>query len=272
MIYQHRLASVLCVAALVPVLASDAETLGAHCEPLPPLAGEVAAADAAAERAFCDIDFDSASIALCPKTWSTSPAALVYDLVGSDWQGRSAAFEAEVCPRGGSARESASRELAFFKNSLNGSDTSGTFAPASLLYYHFSRYLQTRVQVPVAVPVSFAIGPYRERIVAPGVSASTGGHAKMLHAGWLEMERALGDPATYRHRRELFDSEGTRLRGVLLLEDGHRYGPEINGTRVSGWGEGQNRDFQRTAPFIALRADNTLDKSCLLYTSDAADE
>jgi hypothetical protein len=52
-----------------------------------------------------------------------------------------------------------------------------------------------------------------------------------------------------------------RLWGVLLLEDGHRYGPEINGTRVSGWGEGQNRDFQRTAPFIALRADNTLDQA-----------
>jgi hypothetical protein len=255
------IAAGLIVALLAPALPVSGAALDARCTALPPLAGPSSDADVAAERAFCAIDFDADSIALCPKTWSTSPAALVYDLAGSDWQGRSAAFEAQICPRGGSARESASRELAFFKNSLNGSDTSGTFAPASLLYYHFSRYLQTRVQVPVAVPVSFAIAPYLERIVVPGLSYTAGGHAKMLHAGWLEMERALGDPATYRHHRELFDGEGSRLWGVLLMESGHRYGPEINGTRASGWGEGQNRDFQRTAPFIALRSDNTLDKA-----------
>ena len=31
-----------------------------------------------------------------------------------------------------------------------------------------------------------------------------------------------------------------------------------NGTRRSGWGDGQNRDFQETAPFRALRVDKPL--------------
>jgi hypothetical protein len=255
------IAAVIIVAFQAAIPPVSGASLDARCNALPPLEEPLSDADVAAEHQFCNIDFDGDSIALCPKNWSTSPAALVYDLAGSDWQGRSATFESEVCPRGGSARESATRELAFFKSSLNGSDTSGTFAPASLLYYHLSRYLQTRVQIPVAVPVSVAISPYRERIVAPGLRYSAGGRTKMLHAGWLELDRALGEPATYRHRRELFDTEGSRLWGVLLMENGHRYGPELNGTRASGWGEGQNRDFQRTAPFIALRSDNTLDKA-----------
>lgn len=230
----------------------------AACEPLPALAGQPGASDDTAEQAFCDIDYQGGSVALCPKTWSTSPAALVYDLEGTRWQGRAEAFEREVCPRGGSARDEAARELGFFKNSLNGRETSGTFAPASLLYYHFSRLLQTRVQVPVAVRQSFSVAEYRQRVVAPGVEYSSGGRAKMLHAGWLEMDRALAAPAQYSHRRELFDDTGTRLLGALLLADGKRYGAEVNGTRASGWGEGQNRDFQRSAPFLALRTDAPL--------------
>lgn len=241
-------------AMLLPALARAESS----CAPLPQLAPQPLADDLEQEAAYCAIDFDSDSIALCPKTWSTSPAALVYALSGTPWEGRAAAFEQQLCGPGGSARDEASRELAFFKNTLNGRKTSGTFAPASLLYYHFSRLLQTRLQVPVAVPVSFPASTYRERVVAPGQKFSDGKHSAMLHEGWLELDRAMADPEQYAHERELFIDDGSRLWGVLLMPRGKRYGPEVNGTRASGWGEGQNRDFQRTAPFIALRTDAPL--------------
>jgi len=44
----------------------------------------------------------------------------------------------------------------------------------------------------------------------------------------------------------------------MLHPSGRRYSEEINGTRKSGWGEGQSRDFQETAPFRALRSDKVL--------------
>jgi hypothetical protein len=49
--------------------------------------------------------------------------------------------------------------------------------------------------------------------------------------------------------------------GVLLQPHGDRYGPEVNGTRRSGWGAGQNRDFQETAPFLALRSGLPLEEA-----------
>lgn len=229
-----------------------------QCGGLPPLAGELDAADRAGEQAFCGIDFPGPSTAICPKTWSTSPAAVIYELKGTPWEGRGDEFEERHCAPGGKARDEASRELAFFKNSLNGQKTSGTFAPSSLLYYHLSRLLQTRVHVPVAVQASFATRAYAQRVVQPGVRYSSQGSRGMLHEGWLEMDAALSAPAQYSHQRELFIDDGARLWGVLLMPQGSRYGPEINGTRESGWGEGQNRDFQRTAPFIALRTDAPL--------------
>ena len=47
----------------------------------------------------------------------------------------------------------------------------------------------------------------------------------------------------------------------MLHVAGKRYGPEFNGTRKSGWGDGQNRDFQNTAPYLALRSDNPLEEA-----------
>ncbi len=241
--------------------ASQAASPFWRCEPLSPLAPLSVESDVARERAYCAIDFAGGSTAICPKTWSTSPGAVLYDLAGTAWAGRAAEFEVQHCGPGGNARDVASRELTLFKNTLNGRETSGTFAPASLLYYHLSRLLQTRTQVPVAVPVSFDVPRYRARIVEPGLNYSADGSRRMLHAGWLEMDAAMAAPGDYPHARELFIANGSRLWGVFLLPEGRRYGAEFNGTRESGWGEGQNRDFQRTAPFLALRTDAPLDEA-----------
>ncbi len=68
----------LVILLAAPAIAQES----AQCAPLPPLAATTAENDSAHEQAFCAIDFSGGSVALCPKTWSTSPAALVYDLGG----------------------------------------------------------------------------------------------------------------------------------------------------------------------------------------------
>jgi hypothetical protein len=47
----------------------------------------------------------------------------------------------------------------------------------------------------------------------------------------------------------------------MVKSSGDRYNSEVNGTRASGWGKGQNLDFQETAPFLALRSSAPLDKA-----------
>ena len=76
----------------------------------------------------------------------------------------------------------------------------------------------------------------------------------MNHAGWKILEKAQKNPASYRPTDELFTADRKQVYGVLLEPHGDRYGPEVNGTRRSGWGAGQNRDFQETPPFLALRS------------------
>jgi hypothetical protein len=211
------------------------------------------------EQRFCEIDFYAANTAVCPKTWSTSPAMLVYDIAQTPFEDNASGFERDICPRGGSARKSARRELAIYKVSMNAVDTSATYSQSSLLYYHFSRYLQSRVGVPVAVYRSMDRVVHRERVVEPGIRLTADrSELKMIHAGWSHLRDADSDPGAYRHRAEVITPDAARVYGVLLLEAGSRYGAAINGTRASGWGVGQSRDFQRTAPFIALRSEGTL--------------
>ena len=65
----------------------------AVCEALPPLSGTLSQSDTDVEQAYCNIAFEGDSTAFCPKTWSTSPAALLYDLQGTEWQGKAEEFE-----------------------------------------------------------------------------------------------------------------------------------------------------------------------------------
>ena len=220
------------------------------------------------EQRFCEIDFYAANTAVCPKTWSTSPAMLVYDIAQTPFEDNASGFERDICPRGGSARKSARRELAIYKVSMNAVDTSATYSKSSLLYYHFSRYLQSRVGVPVAVYRSMDRVVHRERVVEPGIRLTADrGELKMIHAGWSHLRDADSDPGAYRHRAEVITPDAARVYGVLLLEAGSRYGAAINGTRASGWGVGQSRDFQRTAPFIALRSEGTLAEAIADYST-----
>ena len=213
------------------------------------------AADRDLEQAFCAIDFYSGHHALCPKVFSTSPGTLVYDLSRGPFAGRSQAFEAEQCATRSPVKRGAPGEPVSYKMTMNDAHTSATFSTAALLYYHFARYLRADVHVPVSVYRSMDRHEHLARVTDLGLKLSA--HRKggaMNHAGWEILQAAEQNPGSYRATDELFTPDRKQVYGVLLQPHGDRYGPEFNGTRQSGWGEGQNRDFQETAPFQALRS------------------
>lgn len=232
--------------------------------------GVYADEDVQAERDFCRIDFYDGRHALCPKVFSTSPGTLVYDISQGSFANRSEAFEREQCATTSPVKRGATGEPVSFKMTMNAANTSATFSTASLLYYHFSRYFDAFVHVPVSVYRSIDKETHAERVTAPGTrlsEARRGG--AMNHAGWRVMQRALREPSSYDAVDELFTPDRQQVYGVLLHPEGDRYGAEFNGTRESGWGIGQNRDFQETAPFTALRSDKPL-RSAIGHGIEAA--
>jgi len=230
------------------------------CVALAPAPGAVySKADQQEEAQLCMIDFYSGDFALCPKVFSTSPGTLIYDISAGAYAGRSSEFEDEQCSVRRITHSNVTGDPVSYKMTMNAEDTSATFAPAALLYYHFSRYLVTDVDVPVSVYRSMDRRQHLERVALRGESLSRRpGSSPMLRAGWELLAAADRDPAAYRPIDELFTADRRQIFGVLLRERGSRYGPEINGTRRSGWGAGQNRDFQETAPYLALRFDGPL--------------
>lgn len=215
--------------------------------------------DSAAERALCAIDIHDRSHAICPKVFSTSPGASIYRLTGARYDGDPRAFEREMCPRGKRIPADAHTGWTSVKMSVNTRQSSATFANAAWVYYHLSRYFDTAVHVPPAVMRTFDRQAYLDRVARPGEERSSGSAAlAMNHAGWTALAGAARDPSSYSPADELLTADRTQLYGALLRAQGQRYGEEMNGSRRSGWGEGQSRDFQQTAPFIALATDKPL--------------
>ena len=211
------------------------------------------------EKALCSINFYDSNIAICPKLRSTSPGTFVYRLGTGPYEGNQQSFEQEVCPRGQIMVKEADGNPVSFKVTMNDRTTSGTFSTASLLYYHFSRYLDANIHVPVAVWRSMDRTTHEQRVTRKGLEHSAGKKSlKMNHAAWQILDQAEKDPGAYRDTDELFTTDRSQIYGVMLNVRGKRYGPEFMGTRKSGWGDGQNRDFQQTAPFLALRSDKPL--------------
>jgi hypothetical protein len=207
------------------------------------------------EQAYCDIDLYAADVALCPKTWSTSPDMMVYDIAEGPYANDRRGFERNACPEGKAAKDLAADDLAKFKPTVNAQGTSGTFSASSLLYYHVSRYLEADVGVPVAVWRSMDRAMHLSEVARPGLALSGHSHSSgMNHTGWQVLVSADKNPGSYSPTDDLFTADRSSIYGVLLSSPGSRYGSEVNGTRKSGWGAGQNRDFQETAPFLALRS------------------
>jgi hypothetical protein len=215
--------------------------------------------DVAEERAFCAIDLHGKTHAMCPKLFSTSPGTLLYLLTGGPFTDNPTGFERDVCPRGHVVEREAADEPISYKMSVNTRVTSATFANASLVYYHFARYFDAAVHVPPAVFRSIDKNAHLTRVASHGEALSAGRPAlKMNHAGWATLVQAERNPGSYQPMAELFTADGQQAYGAILHPRGRRYGDEVNGSRQSGWGDGQSRDFQETPPFMALATDRPL--------------
>ena len=210
--------------------------------------------DLGEEQFYCGLDM--AALALCPKIWSTSPGTILYETDPAVYGGDHARFESEHCASGFHAAEVALSEPALYKVSINARDTSATYAPASWVYYHFSRYFQAAVHVPVAVYRSMDAMTHNKRVTKPALGIVSGRRGLgMLTAGWHLVDAIETGKQTDAAAKAVLTDDGRQIYGVLLNIKGKRYGAEFNGTRESGWGAGQNNDFQQTAPFIALRSE-----------------
>jgi hypothetical protein len=218
--------------------------------------------DKATESRYCQIDIYDTDTAICPKLRSTSPATFIYDLKHGPLAGKQAEFEQTVCPRGEVMVKEAKDAPTDFKVTMNAQNASATFAPASLLYYHFARYFDAYTHVPVSVFRTIDRDIHEQRISARGLAWSAKNPAlKMNNAAWLELDKVEKDPKAYAEPKELFTSDMQQVFGILMRIEGKRYGEEINGTRKSGWGKGQNFDFQQTPAFTALRSEKPLAKA-----------
>jgi len=229
-----------------------------RCVALDPMPGGLyTAADSAEESRLCAIDLHRDTHALCPKLFSTSPGTLIYELAGGVYAGNREGFERSACS-GGVRSAAAAGEPISFKMSVNTRESSATYANASLVYYHLARYFHATAHVPVAVLRTIDRTEHVRRVSSRGVSQSADRAAlRMNHAAWQALWTAGRDPSRYEPSEELFTPDGL-LYGVMLHPLGKRYGEELDGTRQSGWGDGQNRDFQETAPFRALRSEQPL--------------
>ncbi len=226
------------------------------CRALPPIPdGEYKSKDSQSESEYCQYDLYSGNVAMCPKTWSTSPGTIFYSTAGGEFAGRAEAFEQQWCSNTKS-RNLPAEKVVKFKTTMNGLKTSATFSPASLLYYHFSRYFDTVVKIPPSVWRSIDRKEHLRRVTRNGVKWSS--HSKMINAGWVKMEKAEENPESYRPAGELFSPDRNTIYGILINSPGSRYGVEFNGTRESGWGVGQNLDFQKTPPYLALSSSEPL--------------
>jgi len=205
--------------------------------------------DQKTEKNYCSMDI-YANTGICPKTWSTSPGTMFYPLKGSQYNSIRQ-FESNVCHN---QRHVPVKAVAF-KNTMNMKDTSGTFSTASLLYYHFSRYLNSQIKVPVAVYRSIDKNVHRQRVAHTGASIT---HKGMIHNAWKDMLMIEKNPTSYHPVDELFTQDHQQIYGALIRSTGKRYNQNVNGSRKSGWGEGQSRDFEKTPPFLALRSQKPL--------------
>lgn len=231
-----------------------------RCVRIAPMPGAIySEKDLKAEAEYCSIDFYAPAVALCPKTWSTSPGMIVLDISEGPYANDRKGFEANACVEGKGASDLAKDDLAKFKPTMNAKGTSGTFSASPLLYYHLSRYFQADIGVPPAVWRSMDRTMHLSEVARPGLAISGHSYSSgMNHAGWQVLVAADDTPSSYTPTSDLYTSDEKAIYGVLLSSPGSRYTSEVNGTRASGWGKGQNEDFQNTAPFLALRSGRPL--------------
>ena len=212
--------------------------------------------DADKEQALCGIDFTDKGIGMCPKTWSTSPGTVIYDIRKSSYNANPDKFEVEYCPkqRASKGKVDGVDKVATYKQSINGQfkqSTSATYAQASPLYYEYSRYFNTTVDIPVAVIRTMDAQEHFRRVASKGHAIAQG---KMIANGWNVVTSAEKNPTGYIPVNEFYygDPKDDLLYGTMLKGPGARYGAEFNGNIV---GKGYSEQYvflQKTPALLAL--------------------
>lgn len=220
------------------------------------------AKDSDQEQKLCKIDFRDKNVGLCPKTWSTSPGTIVYDISQSKYSGKPDAFETEYCPtqRKLKGKVAGVQKLASYKQSINGQfnqRTSATYAQASPLYYHFSRYLNATVDIPVAVIRTMDVQEHFLRVTTRAHTIVSSG---MIAYGWNVVTSAEKNPAGYLPTDEFYygDPKDGLLYGTMAKGPGTRYGAEFYGNIVGKGYSEQYAAWQKSAAFLALTSSAAL--------------
>jgi len=198
-------------------------------------------------------------IGMCPKIRGSSPGTLIYDIHNTIYAGRPEAFETEFCPKHSLSVQRVV-ELARFKQSINGQfnqRTSATFSQAQPLYYHFSRYLNTTVDVPVAVMTTMDAQMHLRRVTDRGLELAR--NERNL-AGWIVVALTERIPLGYVPVEDFYygDPKHGLFYGTMLKRVGKRYGPEFNGNIVGRGYAGQYQYLQKTPAFLALTTPGNL--------------
>lgn len=221
------------------------------------------------EETLCEIDLYHADIAICPKLWSTSAAVVIYDISKGKFAHDRLGFQSEICAAGKFAEYIAEDELARIKFTMNRQETSATFSPAPILYYHLSRFFGTEVTVPVAVWRSLDARVLRTEVAESGAALTARDpELAWVHAAWTILYRTLKEPAYYRKPgtmgdyRDLLTADRERAYGVLLDAHDPRAGTVVNGAIPENWSPLHRYHlFQQTPAFVALTTDAPLDES-----------
>lgn len=195
--------------------------------------------------------YEGINVALCPKTWSTSAAVMVYDITKLNSNAKD--YESTYCK--GQAKPNGVKTLFKLKTSMNQQDTSATYSPSSQMYYHFSRYLGTNVGVPVAVYREMDPKAHLDRVATKGLAHAS---RDMNRAAWTHLNAAAVNPKSYSPVSELYTPDLTEFYGTALKDVGEPYDTEFNGD-IEGKGyTAANLAFQESAPYKALRTDGDL--------------
>jgi hypothetical protein len=195
--------------------------------------GEYSDKDAKAEAALCGIDLYASSITLCPATWTGSPATMLYQLTAGPYKESPQKFEETVCSRGEQAVGYTAGSPYRMDHTLifeHGDDSS---AAAALLYYHFSRYFDTHIRVPVAVQRSMDNAVHRSRVTQRGVDQTSQGDP-LLHSAWLELLKAQSETELPENPGTLSPADQGQLSSALLQPTGSRCSVLINGIATPG--------------------------------------
>lgn len=203
------------------------------------------------EQKLCAVDLDDANVGLCPKEWSTSPATIMWDLSKTVYAGRPNDFEKEICSlgdkHGPKNKVKNIKKIGAYKQSVNaqyGKKTSGTYAQGSLMYYHFSRFFDTTIDIPVSVLRTASIKAHYDRVVTLGSKIAK---YVMITAGWGVLAEAYKHPGGYDPSSEIFDQPGI-MYGVMLKGSGNRYGFEWSVESLNS----ESEDFKRIPAYRAL--------------------